>query len=79
MKFPKGCPTHACAPKEWRHIPNITGSFELDAVIYHNKNPDMASRLAYYGGNMRGFSGHDYKAYGSRTGYDGYDGYSGDE
>jgi hypothetical protein len=79
MKYPKGCPTHMCAPKEFRHVPNITGSFELDAVIAHNPNKDMESRLGYYAGNMRGFTGPDSKAYGPRTGYDGYDGYSGDE
>lgn len=79
MKFPKGTPCHAIAPKEFRRIPNITGSVELDRVISANKNPDMAKRLTFYAGDQRGFAGGDTKAYGPRTGYDGYDGYSGDE
>ncbi len=79
MKFPKGTPCHAIAPKEWRRVPNITGSMELDRVISANKNKDMEVRLSFYAGNQRGFGGHTESAYGPRTGYDGYGGYSGDE
>lgn len=83
MKFPRGCPTHTCAPKEWRRTPNITGSFELDAMIHHNPNKNMADRLAFYAGDLssfahRGADSDRENAYGPLTGYDGYDGYSGD-
>jgi hypothetical protein len=40
--------THVCCPKEDRSIPNITGSYELDAVIERSKNKDMLSRLSMY-------------------------------
>jgi len=71
MRFPKGATCHECCPAEWRKVPNITGSFELDAVIYHNPNKDLPSRIAM-------FVEKD-TIYGARTGYDGYHGYHGDD
>jgi hypothetical protein len=79
MRFPRGTPCHAIAPKEFRRVPNITGSVELDRVISASNNPDMARRLTFYAGDSRGFSGPDNFSYGPRTNYDGYSGYSGDE
>jgi len=76
MKYPKGTPMHSVCPAEFRHVPNITGSFELDCAIQKNPNKDMASRLAMYAGDAR-ISGS--LSYGPRTAYDGYDGYGGDE
>lgn len=70
MRNPKGTPCHECCPQEWRNTPDITGSFELDAVIRRNPNKDMAARLELYCEKPT--------AYGPRTGYDGYHGYSGD-
>ena len=61
---------HEMCPKEWDGIPDITGNFQLDAVIAINKNPDLANRLAIY---CKGDNG-----YGPLTGYNGYSGYSGD-
>lgn len=75
MKYPPATPTHMCAPQEFRRVPNITGSFEMDRVIWGNSNPNMKDRLKFYCGDSREFS----RAYGPRTNYDGYDGYSGDE
>jgi hypothetical protein len=71
MKSLKGVECHKCAPKEWRDTPNLTGSFELDAMVMHTKNRDMADRLPHHvaSGNSYGF----------RTGYSGYSGYSGDD
>ena len=65
MKWPKGAPRHECAPAEFRQTPNFTGSHELDAVIHRNNNPDIAHRLAFYGG-------HGAQAFKERTGYTGY-------
>ncbi len=80
MKSPKGTPCHAIAPLEYRRIPNITGSYELDSVISANKNKDMEIRLGMYAGHELRFScNRSEKSYGPRTAYDGYDGYSGDE
>lgn len=70
MRTPKGSECHSCAPEEWRRTPNITGSYELDAVIHANPNKDMVSRLQMYCERPT--------AYGPLTGYDGYHGYSGD-
>ena len=65
MKWPKGSPAHDCAPAEFRHTPNFTGSHELDAVIHRNSNPDIKNRLAFYGGHGASF-------FKERTGYTGY-------
>lgn len=45
MRNPKGFRRHECCPEEWRMIPDITGSFELDAMIMKNPNRDMASKI----------------------------------
>ena len=71
MRAKRGFPCHQCAPEEWRRTPDLTGSYELDAVILPNPNRDMAQRLEYYldcGDNV----------YSARTGYNGYHNYSGD-
>ena len=48
---------HRCAPKEWRHTNNMTGSYELDAMIEHTKNKDMADRLRdHLDDNQTGYS-----------------------
>jgi hypothetical protein len=72
MKLSKGFPCHQCAPKEWQHTPNLTGSYELDAVIHHNGNKDIPARLEMY------LDCAD-NGYRPRTGYSGYHGYSGDD
>jgi hypothetical protein len=71
MRQPKGFEEHTVCPKEWRHTPDITGSYELDGAIKLNPNSDVPKRLSMYltSGN----------AYGPRGAYDGYSGYSGDE
>lgn len=71
MRHLKGTPVHDCCPQEWRRVPNLTGSFELDAVIARNNNPDLRSRLEFY-------LDHTDNAYGPITGYSGYSNYSGD-
>jgi hypothetical protein len=65
MKWPKGTPRHEIAPKEWRQTPNFTGSYELDAAIHRNPNPDMKARMSIY-------AGRGGEVYGKRTGYTGY-------
>jgi len=74
MKYPKGTPPHRVAPKEWRHTPDLTGSYELDAMIHHSKNRDAADRLRDHIYQLK--SGY---SYGPRTAYQGYNGYDGDE
>ena len=71
MRPPKGHPMHKCAPEEWRHTPDLTGSYELDAVIAKTNNKDMSARLSFY-------LDRSDNLYGPRTGYSGYHGYSGD-
>ncbi len=70
MRYLKGQPMHECCPQEWRRTQDLTGSFELDAVIQRNNNPDLRSRLEFYLEREN--------AYGARTGYDGYHNYGGD-
>jgi len=65
-----GQPKHVCCPMEFREVPNITGSHELDAMIVRTKNRDARARLSDY---------NDANIYGYRTGYDGYRGYHGDD
>lgn len=62
---------HQCAPKGWRHVPNLTGDYDLDATIAHRSNKDLPHRLAMYAKSD--------KAYGPRTAYSGYNRYSGDD
>lgn len=72
MRAPKGIPKHHYAPKEWRSVPNLTGSHELDGAIQKNPNKDMKHRLDFY-------LDREQNAYGPKTGYSGYHGYSGDD
>jgi hypothetical protein len=71
MRHLKGLPLHQCCPQEWRRTPDMTGSYELDAVIARNPNKDLRSRLEFY------LDSSDL-AYGPLTGYNGYHNYSGD-
>jgi len=61
---------HECCPREWRGTPDMSGSYELDAVINTSKNADVPKRLKLFMENEMG--------YGARTGYDGYHNYGGD-
>lgn len=72
MRRPKGVKCHNCAPKAWRHTPNLTGDYDLDATIMHRPNRDMAARLNQHLAKPRG-------AYGTRSAYNGYAGDHGDE
>lgn len=48
MKQPRGIQEYgqgACCPDEYNHVPNITGSHELDSSIMRNNNKDMHQRL----------------------------------
>lgn len=73
MRYPRGVPSHGrlgCCPDDWDKIPDITGSYELDAVIKQSKNKDVPARLQVYCQRVN--------SYGPLTAYDGYNGYSGD-
>jgi len=73
MRYPRGVPSHGrigCCPDDWDGIPDITGSYELDAVIKQSKNKDVPERLQMYCQRVN--------SYGPITAYDGYNGYSGD-
>ena len=70
MRYPKGHTSHECCHEDWRKTPDLTGSFELDAVIKKSTNKDVPKRLKLYMENET--------AYGARTGYDGYHNYGGD-
>ena len=63
-------PCHECAPKDWRATPDVSGSYELDAVLARSKNRDVPQRLRLFV--------EQETAYGARTGYDGYHNYGGD-
>jgi len=45
MKASAKYDNYQCAPKDWRQIQDMTGSFELDAVIARCKNPEVAAKL----------------------------------
>lgn len=45
MKAKAKYDNYECAPKDWRGIQDMTGSFELDAVIARCKNPEVAAKL----------------------------------
>ncbi len=45
MRKPAKYDNHECCPSDWRNISDLTGSYELDAVIAKNKNPEMAKKL----------------------------------
>ncbi len=73
MRYPRGVPSHGrlgCCPQEWRRVPNISGSYELDGAIKLSKNKDVPARLQMYCPRVN--------SYGPLTAYDGYEGYSGD-
>ena len=70
MRRPKGFESHECCPGEWKRVPNISGSHELDAAIIRSRNKDVPDRLKMFVENET--------AYGARTGYDGYHNYGGD-
>lgn len=72
MRRPSNCQNHRCCPQEWRNVPDLTGSYELDAVIHKNSNRDIPARLEMY-------LDRSDPLYGPRTGYSGYHGYSGDD
>jgi hypothetical protein len=46
MRKPRGYKNHTCCPEEWRQTSDMTGSFELDAMILRTSNKDMQDRLA---------------------------------
>ena len=71
MRYPKGIPSHGrlgCCPNEWDRTPNITGLFEMDAVIRANSNKNIPARLQMYCGNVSDS--------GPLTAYNAYSGYS---
>ena len=45
MKQPRGYSEHKCAPEEWRHTPDMSGSYELDGMIRRGANKDMQGKL----------------------------------
>ena len=63
MRKPKGFANHTCCPAEWKQTSDITGSFELDAMILRTKNKDMGDRLSNH------LTGD--QAYMKRTAYNG--------
>jgi hypothetical protein len=71
MRTRKGCGMHQCCPAEWRRTPELTGSYELDAVIARNSNRDIPARLEYYLDQSTNNCS-------PRTAYNGYHNYSGD-
>lgn len=48
MRNPTGIKMHRCCPSDWRHTPDMTGSYELDSVIQRNSNKDMIDRLSIH-------------------------------
>lgn len=71
MKRPKHCTDHSCAPKSWRHTPNITGDYDMDASIMHSNSKALPSKLETHVISDSG-------AYGPHR-YNGYSGYKGDD
>jgi hypothetical protein len=67
----RGC--HDCAPRAWRHVPNLTGDYDLDATILHRKNPDMAHRLSQHISAPRGMAYRPRVAKGANHGNHGDD------
>ena len=66
MRKPPGIKCHSCAPSDWKQTPDLTGSYDLDAVITKNSNPDLRDRLANH------LQGND--AYLISNGYNSYTG-----
>lgn len=71
MRRIKGFHCHECCPKDWQNVQDLTGSFELDAVIMRSRNKDMIDRLQNHITTQSA-------AYGPITAYNGYRNYSGD-
>lgn len=71
MKRPKHATDHTVAPKAWRHTPNMTGDYDLDASIMYNNNKALPSKLPQHLISEEG-------AYGPHR-YSGYNGYKGDD
>jgi hypothetical protein len=69
MKRPKHAHDHLVAPKSWRHTPNMTGDYDLDASIMHGNNKSVPNKIATH---------TKQDSYGPKR-YAGYDGYSGDD
>ncbi len=69
MKRPKHAVDHSIAPKAWRHTPNITGDYDMDASIMHSNSKALPGKL----------DTHVKNAYGYRTMYNGYGGLTGDD
>lgn len=68
MRPTKATPHHACAPGEWRHVPDWTGDYDFDAAILRNSNSDLRSKIQMYIADNSGYG------YGPKTGYNGYGG-----
>ncbi len=66
----EGCENHRICPRDWRETPDVTGCYELDAVIARSNNADVRNRLWFYSGKVN--------AYGPLTGYSAYENYHGD-
>jgi hypothetical protein len=85
MKYPKGNNCHQACPIDWRHTPNMTGDFEMDASIMNAKAKRLKTDLIHHikadglwNSIAPGEPGPS-KTYGPRTNYQGYDGYHGDD
>ena len=72
MRNQKGLRTHVAAPKDYRRVPDRTGSYELDAVISRNSNSDLPDRLETH------LARDGIHAYAHRGAYNGYSNYGGD-
>ena len=73
MKLEKGYHCHECAPKEFRHTADLTGSHEFDASVMHSKAKRVKTDLKHH---LKSDN-----TYGPRTNYNGgsYHGYHGDD
>ena len=45
MRRLKTYQNHSCCPADWKTTQDLTGSYELDAVILKSPNKDMAQRI----------------------------------
>jgi len=45
MRKPKTYTNHVCCPGEWKKTSDLTGSYELDAMISRTPNKEMAEKL----------------------------------
>ena len=46
MRKPKNATMHKAAPNDWKNIPDLSGSFELDASICKCTNKEAAMKLS---------------------------------